>query len=83
MRRAKKKSSNSQREGCGETSDGNDRLAGRFPLPRRSSDKQIDQRVDRISLRQIDATLEGGLDQATDDLRATDRFAVFQADVDG
>jgi hypothetical protein len=82
MRRAKKKSLTSPLEGCEDTSDDGDRLADRFPL-RRRPDEQVDQRIERISLRQIDAALEGGLDQATDNLRATDRLAVLQADVNG
>src|SRR5258708_30467211 len=82
-RRAKKRLPNSPRDSCEEMSDGVARLAGRLPLPRCGcTDKQVDQRIDRISLRQIDAALEGGLDQATDNLRATDRLAVLQADFD-
>src|SRR5256886_17450848 len=83
MRRAKKRLPNSPLDGCEEMSDGAARLAGRLPLPRGGcTDQQIDQSIDRISLRQIDAALEGGLDQATDNLRATDRLAVLQTDVD-
>ena len=83
MRRAKKKSLTSRLDGCEDTSEDGDRLADRFPLPGRRPDEQVDQRIERISLRQIDAALEGGLDQATDDLGAADRFSVFQTDVDG
>ena len=83
MHRARKKSPYSPRDGCEERNDVNVPLrADRFPLPRSGTDEQIDKRVDRVGLRQIDAALEGGLDQTTDDLRATDRLAVLQADVD-
>src|SRR6185369_14092094 len=52
-------------------------------LLRQRTDEQIDQRIDRFCLRQVDAALEGRLDQATDDLCTADRFSVFETDVDG
>ncbi|HEX8255245.1 MAG TPA: hypothetical protein VF846_19040 [Thermoanaerobaculia bacterium] len=45
--------------------------------------QQLDDRVDRIRLREIGSALESRLDQAADDLRAADRLAMLQPDVDG
>src|SRR5688572_5157506 len=45
--------------------------------------QQLDDRINRVCLREIGSTLESRLDQAADDLRATDRLAMLQPDVDG
>ena len=45
--------------------------------------QQLDDRIDRVCLREIGSTLESRLDQAADDFRATDRLAMFQTDVNG
>src|SRR5688500_4604289 len=45
--------------------------------------QNLDDRVDRFRLGEIDSALESGLDQAANDLGSADRFAVFQPDVDG
>src|SRR5215213_1784069 len=45
--------------------------------------QQLDDRIDRIRLRQIGATLESRLDQAADDLRTADRLSMLQTNVDG
>src|SRR5207253_1458012 len=50
---------------------------------RHRPDQEIDQRIDRLRLRKINAALEGRLDQTTDDLGPTDRLSVLETDVDG
>src|ERR1700742_2257159 len=45
--------------------------------------QQLDDRIDRVCLREIGSALEGRLDQAADDLRAADCLAMLQTDVDG
>src|SRR5690349_7271268 len=45
--------------------------------------QQLDNRIDRVCLREIGSTLESRLDQAADDLRAADCLAMLQTNVDG
>src|SRR5687767_8705944 len=45
--------------------------------------QQLDDRINRVCLREIGSTLESRLDQAADDLRTADRLAMLQPDVDG
>src|ERR1700741_4415388 len=45
--------------------------------------QQLDDRIDRICLREIGSTLESRLDQAADDFRAADGLAMLQTNVDG
>jgi hypothetical protein len=55
-------------------------LAGGLLLRTR---QQLDDRIDRVCLREIGSTLESRLDQAADDLCTTDCLAMLQSDVDG
>jgi hypothetical protein len=45
--------------------------------------QQLDDRIDRVCLREIGSTLESRLDQAADDFGPADRLAMLQTDVDG
>jgi len=84
MPAVKKKSPDSPQGGYVEKRPEDERraLTDGFPL-RRHPDKQFDQRINRICLREVDPALESRLDQATDDFRPADRFAMLQTDVDG
>ncbi len=76
------KSPNWQPEHCGGTADARCGLAGRFALRSRAV-QQIDKAVGGFRLREIDTALKSRLNEAADDLRTADCFAVLQSDVDG
>jgi hypothetical protein len=80
----KKKSPVSPQGGYVEKQPGTERrvLTNGFPL-RRRPDKQLDQSINRVCLREVDPALESRLDQATDDFRPADRLAMLQTNVDG